>query len=292
MEWLFGITEKPISDVIIVAFIGFIGGIFPQILVQKHHIDNIRKEKQINYIGALRFQVLDTHDRMALIRRRRIEAGTKSPFDNSMIYIDGDWVRGYNDIEENLKDPEWYYGSGFNLCSYCYSIACLIAQCYRAKQNLEMLRLNKRQLNRLLDYLLRVEGFLDRDFGIWQGMQYDIAKLMVDQNGKNISFQDFITLSTKERCFYKLYNFCLDIARYGRRRQELDIIITLYDFYFFLENVITPSYIKRVYHVLLISGLLKHIVLQCDKRPEKENNMKIELRTEEAQSLWKKAIEL
>lgn len=281
MDWLLEITEKPISDVIIVAFIGFIGGIFLQMLVQKYHIDNIKKEKQINYIGALRFQVLDTHDRMALVRRRRIETGTKSPFDNSMVYIDRKRVRYYNDIKENLQDPEWYYGSGFHLCSYCYSIACLIAQCYRTKQNLEMLRLNKRQLNRLLDYLLRVEGFLDRDFGIWQSIQYDVAKIMVDQEGNNVSFQDFITLSYETRCFSKLYNFCLDIAHYGRRRQELDIIITLYDFYFFLENVITPSYTKRMYNSLVICGLLKHIFIQCGEKPKKENNMQNEQWPEE-----------
>ena len=39
MDWLLEITEKPISDVIIVAFIGFIGGIFLQMLVQKYHLD-------------------------------------------------------------------------------------------------------------------------------------------------------------------------------------------------------------------------------------------------------------
>lgn len=245
------VLEKyPVFTTIVVAFISLIGIVVTQIIIHINAEYDKKKERITDYIGSLRLQVLCTHDRLALLRARRIETGMKDAKKNSIKYIDGREIKNYSDIQSDIATLEWCYHGGFNLCSVCYLLACLMAQCYRTKQHLEILHLNKGRLNKLTDYLLKIEGIFDKHFGIWQVMQYDIALTMIDDEEQIISFGDFCKAVKEKHCFVQLFNFYLSIADYGRRTQELDLIIVLYDFYYFLEGLAYPSVLKTLVYNL------------------------------------------
>lgn len=263
-EMISGLEEYPVFTTILVAFIGLIGIVVTQIIIHINAEYDKKRERITDYIGSLRLQVLCTHDRLALLRARRIEAGMEDAKKNSIKFIDGKEVKCYSDIQSDIAAMEWCYHEGFNLCSICYLLACLIAQCYRTKQHLEILRLSKKRLNKLTDYLLKIEGIFDEHFGVWQVMQYDIALAMMD-NDQMISFGDFCRLAKEEPCFVQLFDFYLSIADYGRRTQELDLIIVLYDFYYFLERIAYPSVLKALAFYLSTSFLRKHLFLYVRK---------------------------
>ncbi len=248
-ELILTLEKYPVSVTVLVAFMGILGIVMAQIMIHMNAEYDKKVERVTDYIGSLRFQVLSTHDRLALLRERRIDKVLIQGKRNSIAYIDGRERTCYADIHSDLVTIDWCYRSGFNLCSACYLIACLIAQCYRTKQHLEILHLKKRQLNKLTDYLLNLEGILDENFGIWQASQYDIALFMLDEKGGLISYRKFCTLAGNEHCFMQLFDFYLSIANYGRRTQELDLLILLYEFYYFLEDMIYPSIFRKFSHV-------------------------------------------
>lgn len=116
------------------------------------------------------------------------------------------------------------------------------------------------------------EGIFDEHFGIWQVMQYDIALAMLDGD-QVVSFGDFCRLAKEEHCFVQLFDFYLTIADYGRRTQELDLIIVLYDFYYFLERIAYPSVLKTLFFDLHMSVLRKHLYVYARKvKFEREMN--------------------
>ncbi len=245
---------------------GILGIVMAQIMIHMNAEYDKKVERVTDYIGSLRFQVLSTHDRLALLRERRIDKVLIQGKRNSIAYIGGRERRCYADIHSDLITIDWCYRSGFNLCSACYLIACLIAQCYRTKQHLEILHLKKRQLNKLTDYLLSLEGILDENFGIWQASQYDIALFMLDEKGGLISYRKFCTLAGNEHCFMQLFDFYLSIANYGRRTQELDLLILLYEFYYFLEDMIYPSVFWKFPHVPFYYFLWNHPLFSSHKK--------------------------
>lgn len=249
-ELIFTLEKYPVSVTVLVAFMGVLGIVMAQIVMHMNAEYDKKVERVTDYIGSLRLQVLSAHDRLALLRERRIDKVLIQGKMNSIAYIDGKVRMCYADISSDLVTADWCYRSGFNLCSACYLIACLIAQCYRTKQHLEILHLKKWQLNKLTDYLLSLEGIFDENFGIWQVSQYDIALFMLDEKGSLISYHKFCMLAGREHCFVQLFDFYLSIANYGRRTQELDLLIQLYDFYYFLEGLIYPSVIQKYSHIL------------------------------------------
>lgn len=305
----YSLEKYPTVATILVAFIGLIGIIVTQIIIHANAEYDKRRERVTDYIGSLRLQVLCTHDRLAVLRARRIEVGIKNPKSNSMKYIDGKKVTCYEDIHSDIENLEWCYHSGFNLCSVCYLLACLIAQCYRTKQHLEILHLRKKKLNKIIDYLLQIEGIFDENFGIWQVTQYDIALSMLKNQNDIISFYDFCKSIPEKQCLANLFDFFLSIADYGRREQELDLIIVLYDFYYFLEKLMYPSVFS---FRLLTVFLRKHLCLglrqtkikkgrvkreakninpkDCSKQPEDLKSKQPEFKNKESES--EKAIEL
>lgn len=257
-ELIFTLEKYPVSVTVLVAFLGVLGVVMAQIVMHINAEYDKKVERVTDYIGSLRLQVLSTHDRLALLRERRIDKVLIQGKTNSIAYIDGRMRTCYADISSDLVSADWCYRSGFNLCSACYLIACLIAQCYRTKQHLEILHLKKRKLNKLTNYLLSLEGIFDENFGIWQISQYDIALFMLDEKGSLISYHKFCMLAGKEHCFLQLFDFYLSIANYGRRTQELDLLILLYEFYYFLEDLVYPSLFQKLSHVLFYCLFRKH----------------------------------
>lgn len=249
-ELIFTLEKYPVSVTVLVALMGVVGIVMAQIVIHTNAEYDKKVERITDYIGSLRLQVLSAHDRLALLRERRIGKVLMQGKRNSIANIDGKVRTGYADISSDLVTTDWCYRSGFNLCSACYLIACLIAQCYRTKQHLEILHLKKRQLSKLTNYLLSLEGIFDENFGIWQVSQYDIALFMLDEKGSPISYHKFCMLARKEDCFVQLFDFYLSIANYGRRTQELDLLILLYEFYYFLEDLIYPSVFQKLSHAL------------------------------------------
>lgn len=265
-EFIHALERYPVSVTILVAFIGILGIVMTQIIIHMTAEYDKKTAHITNYIGSLRLQVLDTHDRLALLRARRIEKVLVEGKRNSITYIDDIKRKCYADVRSDIASIDWCYHGGSNLCSACYLIACLIAQCYRTKQHLEILHLRKRQLNKLTNYLLKLEGIFDENFGIWQVAQYDIALAMLDDKENIISFYDFCTLAKEGHCFIQLFDFYLSMADFGRRTQELDLIITLYDFYYFLESLVYPSVLRNLSHNLSSFFLRKHMLLGSSQR--------------------------
>lgn len=265
-EFIYALEKYPVAVTILVAFIGILGIVMTQIIIHMTAEYDKKVAYITNYVGSLRLQVLDTHDRLALLRARRIEKVLVDGKRNSITYIEDVKRTCYADICSDIASMDWCYHAGSNLCSACYLIACLIAQCYRTKQHMEFLHLKKWQLNRLTDYLLKLEGIFDENFGIWQASQYDIALAMMDEKENIISFYSFCNLAKEGRCFVQLFDFYLSMADFGRRTQELDLIITLYDFYYFLESLVYPSVLRSLFHDLSSFFLRKHLLFSFSQR--------------------------
>jgi len=107
---------------------GILGIVMAQIMIHMNAEYDKKVERVTDYIGSLRFQVLSTHDRLALLRERRIDKVLIQGKRNSIAYIGGRERRCYADIHSDLITIDWCYRSGFNLCSACYLIACLIGK--------------------------------------------------------------------------------------------------------------------------------------------------------------------
>lgn len=93
------LEEYPTAVTILAAIIGFAGIIVTQVIIHYNAERDTKRERITDYIGSLRLQVLCTHDRLAVLRARRIEV---KPGDNSIKFIDNKEIKSYDDIRSSV----------------------------------------------------------------------------------------------------------------------------------------------------------------------------------------------
>lgn len=209
-----------------------------QFLINKREIQVKKKENISRYLEPLNKQIVDNLTRLRYIKKRNEERGEN----NSIRLINGQVIRSIKDIEG--KELKWYYEHGANLASTCYLLACLIAHSYHVKQHMTLVNFKESHRRKILGYIEKLQEILNRDYGIYSVIQYDIGQMMLCGNEHEgmISYSNFCKMVQHTEtycCFVQLFNFIINVANDERKEQYDDLLKLLDEFNAYIETIIT-----------------------------------------------------
>ena len=161
---------------------------------------------------------------------------------NSIRWINGKDMKTFSDIQGN--DLTWFYNYGANLGITCYLLLCLIAHAYHVKQHMPFINFNSKDREKISFYISHLQEILNRHLGIYTLVQYDIGRIMFDDDSFNrlITYKQFCKLVLSDDayeycCFVQVFNFILNIANDERKHQCDDLINHLESFNAYLETL-------------------------------------------------------